>query len=432
MVIKGGKNAPQVGRVVALNRDIPPCRISLYSQGRLHTLEWAGELPETLAEGSLVAFELTPSGDMKHFRILTAAPPRPLETLDDALRWQSASPGEALPRMSFLRLRHAVTRALRDYFDSQGFLEVDTPALVRAPSPEAVFEPISVGREAYLITSPEFQLKRMLVGGFERIYRLGAAFRGGEIGPLHNPEFTLLEWYHCLAGTEALAEDLARLLQALAPLAEQAADLWHAQSGARGEVSLRLRRLGEACHRPAIPVVTVRNLCADTLGVDLRGITQAKDLRRALLAAGYAGEAREDWDFTALFSALWLRVEQRMPPEPLLISEWPAPLASLARLKPDDPSVAERIELYAGGLELANGFAELTDPFEQRRRFHADLEQRRSSGLPSVPLDECFLSALEEGMPPAAGMALGVDRLVMLLTGAPQLRHVLPFAWDER
>jgi lysyl-tRNA synthetase class 2 len=125
-------------------------------------------------------------------------------------------------------------------------------------------------------------------------------------------------------------------------------------------------------------------------------------------------------------------VEAALDAAPLLVTEWPAPTASLARLKPDDPSVAERMELYAGGLELANGFAELTDPAEQRRRFAADLAERNRLGLPSLPLDEAFLAALAEGMPPAAGMALGIDRLVLLLTGAQAIRDVLPFAWDER
>ena len=137
-------------------------------------------------------------------------------------------------------------------------------------------------------------------------------------------------------------------------------------------------------------------------------------------------------DFTGAFSALWIRIEDAFDEAPRFITEWPAPTASLARLVPGDPTVAERVELYAGGLELANGFAELTDPAEQRRRFEADLAQRAARGLPPVPLDEALLASLAEGMPPAAGMALGVERLVMLLAGAAHIRDVLPFAWDER
>ena len=166
--------------------------------------------------------------------------------------------------------------------------------------------------------------------------------------------------------------------------------------------------------------------------MEIGGLTDARALCAAARAARVPGADALPADFTAAFSALWLRIEAALPPAPLLVAEWPAPAASLARLKPGDPSVAERLELYAGGLELANGFAELTDPVEQRRRFEADRAARAAQGLPPVPLDEAFLAALEEGMPPAAGMALGVERLVLLLSGAETLRDVLPFAWDER
>ena len=187
-------------------------------------------------------------------------------------------------------------------------------------------------------------------------------------------------------------------------------------------------------------------LFADHLKMDITGITDARALADAAQTAGVAGvsvvgdgkvadaDLRGEFttDFTAVFSALWIEIERKLPPEPLLVTDWPAPTASLARLKPGDPTLAERMELYCGGLELANGFFELTDPAEQRRRFEADLAQRRAEGLPAVPLDEAFLAALKEGMPPAVGMALGLDRLAMLLTGAPHIRDVLPFAWDER
>ena len=421
----------RLGRVVAIDRKTTSCEMAILSQGRLVTMLCPTSLVNTIAEGDLVSCQFDSAGNPTNVSRLGAAPGGTFSGRGDALRWQQRD-GGAPSRMAFLDLRHTVLRTLRLELDSMGFLEMETPTLARAPSPEAVFEPIPAGSGDYLITSPEFQLKRMLVGGFERIYRLGPVFRGGEVGDAHNPEFTLLEWYRTLAGTEDLAGDLARFLRALAPVAEQAAERWSALPGLAKAVPRHLEQLAKACRQPAIPQVTVREICRETLGLDVRGITEAGGLRSALRRAGLTEEAREDWDFTALFSALWLRVEARLPVAPLLVTEWPAPLASLARLKPEDPTVAERVELYAGGLELANGFAELTDPAEQRRRFLGDLEHRRLAGMPPVPLDEAFLAALQEGMPPAAGMALGVDRLVMLLTGATRLRQVLPFAWDER
>jgi elongation factor P--beta-lysine ligase len=167
------------------------------------------------------------------------------------------------------------------------------------------------------------------------------------------------------------------------------------------------------------------------LRLELNGVTTTGNLRRAAHAGGWPHAETLPEAFDDAFFTLWERIETRLPPQPLLVGAWPAPLASLARLDPRDPSVAQRLELYAGGLELANGFAELTDPIEQRRRFEADLAARAARGLPPLPLDERFLSALTEGMPPAAGMALGVERLAMLLTGATDIRDVLAFAHDE-
>jgi lysyl-tRNA synthetase class 2 len=270
------------------------------------------------------------------------------------------------------------------------------------------------------MTSPEFQLKRLLVGGFERIYRLGPVFRGGERGAHHNPEFTLLEWYRAGEDSAALARDLADILWAVAPLAERFA-------AAHGEPAApRLREVP-----PALPQHTVAGLFRRHLDMAIEGVTTAEGLRHAAQAAGRALPPDEH-DFEPLFTRLWVEIEPRLGTGPLLVTDWPAPLASLARLKPGDPTVAERVELYGGGLELANGFAELTDAAEQRRRFAANRAARAARGLPPVPLDEAFLAALEEGMPPCAGMALGVDRLVMYAAGASDIRDVLTFAEEER
>jgi lysyl-tRNA synthetase class 2 len=422
-----------IGRVAALPRRAEP-RLAIVWEDRLLLGTCAPEALRALSRhgvvvGDLVAFSWQPP---EHFSALARlGGPQGGRAPEDADAWRWRRPGAAASRMSRLRLRHRVLRALRDWLDREGFIEVDTPVLVPAPSPEPQFAPFRVGGE-YLITSPEFQLKRLLVGGFEKIYRLGPAFRSGEVGRLHNPEFTLLEWYRVGEGLEAMARDLESLLGATLPLAEARdaegrllvpPDPFHA--GELGSVALD-------CRAP-FPRRSVAALFREHLGMAIEDAGDAPAFREAARRAGLPGAEELAGDFEQAFFALWNRFEPRLGREaPLLVMDWPAPLASLARLKPGDPRVAERMEWIVAGIELANGFAELTDPEEQRQRFEQDRALRRARGLPEVPLDERFLGALEEGMPPAAGMALGVDRLVMLLAGARSLAEVLAFTWGER
>jgi lysyl-tRNA synthetase class 2 len=396
--------------------------MAILVEDRTVLLDASAEQMAGIRAGDLVEFSAS-GGRLAYLRRIGGPGPRGAASSGDSLRWRR--PGAAPSRMALLRLRHQVTRALRAFLDSQGFVEVDTPALVRAPSPEPQFAPIAAGSE-FLITSPEFQLKRMLTGGMERIYRLGPVFRGGERGAHHNLEFTLLEWYRAGQELGAMADDLAALLRAVAPLAE---------AFAAGQAECAAPRLRQEWTAAPLPQVTVAELFQRHLGMDIRGVTDCAGLRRAFAAAGRPdarGAGLPDEDFDLAFMTLWVEIEPRFGPEPFLVTEWPAPLASLARLKPGDPTVAERMELYGGGLELANGFAELTDPAEQRRRFEANLAQRRAQELGALPLDEAFLAALEEGLPPCAGMALGVDRLAMFAAGCPDIRLVLPFAEEER
>jgi lysyl-tRNA synthetase class 2 len=432
-----------LGRVLELVAAQDAAQLNVLVEDRLAALAAQPGCARGIAPGDLVAFALQPAalqpaataeGPSRVAWIERIGGPqagRPWRT-GDALRWRK--PGRAPSRMALLRLRHGVLRELRGFFDGQGFVEVETPAWVRAPSPEPQFAPVSAG-EGYLITSPEFQLKRLLVGGLERVYRIGPAFRGGERGGQHNPEFTLLEWYRVDAGTDELAADLHALLCRLAPLAEAFA----AQSGASGPGG---SGTGISSHtapprlRPDWVIAplrreTVAGLFRRHLGMDLTGVTTAEALLRAARAAGRPEAGELPPTFDQAFSRLWVELEPHFPLEPFLVADWPAPLARLARRNPRDPRLAERLELYAGRMELANGFAELTDPVQQRERFLAQLDQRRKQGLPPLPLDEAFLEALADGMPPAAGMALGVDRLVMLVAGAADIRDVLSFAAEE-
>jgi lysyl-tRNA synthetase class 2 len=405
------------GRVVDVTSVAGEVRLALMVEE--HTVFLTAPPDTDARPGDLVEVRTSASGEVTTLRRLGGALPGAWRETGDALRWRR--PGQAPSRIAHLRLRAEVHRALRAYLDGQGFIEVDTPAWVRAPSPEPHFTPLQAG-DGWLITSPEFQLKRLLVGGLERIYRLGPVFRGGERGAHHSPEFTMLEWYRAWADSATLADDLAAMLRAVAPLAE-------AFAAAHGEPAAPRLRL-EWTKGP-LPQLTVAALFRHHLGLELQGITQGAALRQAAMAAAVPGAERLADDFELAFFTLWVEVERRFGAEPFLVTDWPAPLASLARLKCGDATVAERMELYGGGLELANGFAELTDPAEQRRRFEANLAQRAVRGLPPVPLDDTFLAALAEGMPPSAGMALGVDRLVMFATGCPDIRQVLPFAEEE-
>lgn len=291
--------------------------------------------------------------------------------------------------------RAEIIREIRAYFEGEGFVEVDTPVLVRSPGVEPHLEAFAVLGGLYLNTSPEYQMKRLLAAGFERIYQMGHAFRRDEAGRTHNPEFTILEWYRA-GGT---TDDLMRDCEALLGL----------QTAAR-RLSMR------DAWREAI---------GETYADDEAG------MRAVCGRAGVRVAADDDWE--ALFFRVFVeRVEPLVKAGgPTFLTHYPARMAALARLWPDDPTCADRFELYAGGHEIANAFGELTDAAEQRRRFEADLETRRARGLPHVPIDERFLAALLAGLPPCAGIALGVDRLVMVRLGLSDIRDVLAFPFDE-
>ena len=268
--------------------------------------------------------------------------------------------------------RARVLREIRAFFDARGFTEVETPVRIPAPAPEPHIDCPPSG-DWFLRASPELQMKKLLAAGMERIYQIGPCFREGEKGSRHNPEFTMLEWYRANADYLDIARDAEELL---------------------AEV-LRPRRSA------ALPRVTVREAYLRWAGWD----------------------PVETWDQDRFDFDMATKIEPNLPKEPVFPAGGPAPAASLARLKSDDPRVAERWELYVDGIELANAFTELIDPVEQRRRFELAREERRALGEADYPLDEEFLGALAR-MPPSGGVALGVDRLVMLACGASSITDV--------
>jgi lysyl-tRNA synthetase class 2 len=318
--------------------------------------------------------------------------------------WQ---PGAALGN---LRERARILQRLRAFFAARGVWEVETPTLsVAALSSPAIDSFVTryigpghaAGVNLYLHTSPEFAMKRLLAAGSGPIYQLGKVFRQGEAGRRHNPEFTLLEWYRPGFDHHQLMDEVEALVAPILGLAGRAQRLSYREAFVRfaglDPLQATIGELREAAQR---------------LGIE--GVE--------------AGEERDTW----LDLILSHRIEPLLGVEGLcFLTDYPASQAALARLRPDNPAVAERFELYYRGVELANGFHELGGGTEQRRRFESELAQRAAQGRESPPLDERLLAALEAGLPDCAGVALGVDRLVMLALGARSLEEVIAFTIDN-
>jgi len=306
-----------------------------------------------------------------------------------------------------LRVRARIVNAIRAYFDSQDFVEVETPVRVANPGQELHLDAFAAGQgddgsPRYLITSPEHHMKRLLGAGHARVFQLTRCFRKEEKGPHHQPEFTMLEWYRAGQTLDAVAADAQALLSVAAAAA------------------------GRAPPRASL-YTTIRQLFAQHVGVDLVGDESESRLRACLEAAGHATVPGDGWD--DLFFRVFLdHIEPAMDPEqPTFVFDWPLPLAALARRKPGNPAVAERFELYASGLELCNAFGELLDAEEQRRRFTEELQERGRRQKVVYPIDNALIEALPRIASPAAGAALGVDRLVMWATGARDIREVVAF-----
>ncbi len=293
-----------------------------------------------------------------------------------------------------LALRALVFREVRRFLDDQGFLEVDTPLAVPSPGLDLHLDAMALqarGAERFLITSPEYQMKRLLSGGLSRIYQLCRCFRHDEQGARHEPEFTMLEWYRTWSGVDDMMRDTEELIAHVATVI-------HGRP-----VVFAGKRIIDVT--PPWPRLTVREAFAKFAQLDLNDVLPD-----------------EDRFFRCMVEVIEPALENMGA---LHLCEYPIAMASLARPKPSDPNVAERFEAYVGGIELCNGFGELTDAREQRARLVRDQEARRALGMPVYPIDERFLRALEEGMPPSGGNALGFERLMMLIAGAEHIEDVL-------
>ena len=310
------------------------------------------------------------------------------------------------PSWEKLRLRARLLARIRAFFDARGVMEVETPLLSAATVTDPHLSSMSSlyegpgatdGRKLFLQTSPEYAMKRLLAAGSGPIYQISKAFRNGEAGRHHNPEFTMLEWYRPGFDHHALMDEMDVFLDVTlgAPPAERLT-------------------YGEVFRRYA--------------GVDPHGASTT-DLGRRARELGLEEMPGTDEQLDLLMTHL---VEPHLGRAgPTFLYDFPPSKAALARIRPGNPPVAERFEVYLEGVELANGFHELTDATEQRRRFEADLEKRRLVGREEVEIDERVLAALAAGLPPSAGVALGVDRLIMLAAGAGKLSEGIAFPVDR-
>ncbi|MBI4433910.1 EF-P lysine aminoacylase GenX [Candidatus Uhrbacteria bacterium] len=316
-----------------------------------------------------------------------------------------------------LARRAEILRGVRDFFWHQQFIEVETPVALSCPSQEPYLEPLRTtvhdargnAHDAFLRMSPEFSLKKMMAAGVERVFEIGPVFRDGEPwGDTHNPEFTMIEWYRAHADYRQLMRDCEGLLLSLMPSSAAPTICYQGQTI---DCALPWERL------------TMRKAWRRYARLDLDALLTRSAMARACHVKGYTVMPNDTFD-DLFFKVHLTEVEPKLGrTRPTFLTDWPASMAALARKKPRDPRYAERVELYLGGLELANGFSELTDADEQLTRFRADQRLRKRLERIPYPIDHAFIAALRR-MPPTAGIALGIDRLVMVLLDAATVDEV--------
>jgi lysyl-tRNA synthetase class 2 len=305
--------------------------------------------------------------------------------------------------------RARIVSAIRAYLDAEGFIEVETPILQPLYG-GAMARPFTthhnaLDRDFYLRIATELYLKRLIVGGLERVYELAKDFRNEGISYKHNPEFTMLEWYEAYADYE----DVMRRVEELLPRAAQAA-------GYEGEIDFT----------PPYRRVTLRDAIHEKTGIDVLELRD-RDALAAAIAASDSDIPTDGLTWPELVDDLFSKVVEPTLVQPTFVIDFPKEISPLAKDHRSEPGLVERFEAFAGGMELANAFSELNDPDEQRARFEAQQRFAAEGHEEAMPLDEAYLQALEQGLPPTGGIGIGIDRLVMLLTGRRTIREVVLF-----
>ena len=329
------------------------------------------------------------------------------------------SPQRHRDRRPFLLARNRIVKGIRSWFEGRDFLEVDCAALQVSPGNEThlhafgtnLIQPDASVERRYLHTSPEFACKKLLAAGETRIFNLGHVFRNRERTLTHSPEFTLLEWYRANEAYEVIIEDCVGLVKLAAEVAGTRQFNWRGRT-ADPFAAAEWLSVAEAFRKYA--------------GVDLLATVEGNRPNREALAKQCPVQFTDNDSWSDIFSRILVeKVEANLGNGAVtVLHEYPAVEAALARVCAHDARISERFELYACGVELANGFGELTDPVEQRRRFEAEMQWKEKLYGERYPIDEDLLAALQL-MPPASGVALGLDRLIMLATGATRIDQVL-------
>lgn len=319
-------------------------------------------------------------------------------------------------------VRSRLIESIRNFFGGENFLEVDTPQMVRLPGMEPHLSPFKTQlidqagsqTDMYLITSPEYAMKKILVGGAEKIFQICKSFRNKETdSELHNPEFMLLEWYRAYASYLEIMEDTERLVEHLA-----------VKENGKAEINFKGKKVDVSVPWPR---KRVKDLFKEYAGIDFAEFEDVEKFRAAVKKKGY--DVDENTLYEDLFYMVFLNeIEPKLGfGRPVIVHEYPVQMAALSKKCADDPRYAERFEAYIAGVELCNGYTELNDPAEQSARLEAERGQRVSAGADDYAVDQSFVGALEFGMPPSGGNALGVDRLMMLITDTSDIRDMMFF-----
>ncbi len=339
--------------------------------------------------------------------------------------WQKLRNGKL--SWTLFRKRAQIIQSIRLFFKSEDFLEVEPPLLTPYPTLDNHIHPMKTcfhedqenAHPLFLHTSPEHAMKKLLAGGAERIFYLGKVFRDRELTPFHNPEFTLLEWYRTDATYEKIIEDTENLICRVIRDCFSTEELIYQNQ--KIDLTLPWERR------------TIQELFQQETGIDLKESTSIEGMRKSAANCGIHIQKNDDWE-TIFFKIYLEKIESKLGrTNPLFIMDYPLQMGLMAKRKEEDLDVVERVELYIGGLELANGYSELTDPSEQQIRFLKDLKKKGKKSI-HYSIDNELLFALRMGLPNCAGMALGIDRLVMLMTNQTDIQQVILFPahqWRE-
>jgi lysyl-tRNA synthetase class 2 len=348
-------------------------------------------------------------------------------------KWHGLSDVEVRYRQRYLDLivnadarrvfetRARVVNGIRRFLDARGFLEVETP-MMQPMAGGALARPFithhnTLDLDLFLRIAPELYLKRLVVGGMERVYEINRNFRNEGISTQHNPEFTMLEFYEAYVDYEHLMALTEQMLSTIARDVSGGTDT--SFGGHTISFAPPYRRLSL---RDAAAEKAAATLGRPVTGADLRDRSRAADIAKALGLEIHKSHGAGRIA-TTIFEAMW---EPELI-QPTFVHDFPTEVSPLSKQRADDPDTVERFELYAGGFEVANGFSELNDPVEQRARFEAQLRERTAGDAEAHGMDEDYIRALEYGLPPTGGEGIGIDRLVMLLTGSPSIRDVILF-----